>query len=337
MRKLFLSITLFFMFILMFAVTMIPIQANSYQGITLDTPIEALNFYTLRQVFQDNNEFINGSFDNGLNNWFTVANQDTEISVVDGELQVLSIAPVASSLYIYQYINFIQNNQYYLRFDHDISEGELAQWLFDGGISTNREFISFNLSGVGEYSVNYTPQLSTTDGYFIGLTATDIWDIIKLDNFYLIDLTTLGITLSNLVLDYYYDLYFALYNNINLDTFFIQGSAVGYGNGLEDYHNGIYNYLDPTTGVPYNDGYDSGFVDGGVIGYNNGYNEGYDDGFDEGVVSEVDTQWLLGFVTGTVNVLGVSIIPGISLGVFVFIPLFLGFIGFIFRLGGRRG
>jgi hypothetical protein len=83
----------------------------------------------------------------------------------------------------------------------------------------------------------------------------------------------------------------------------------------------------------YNTGYDFGLTDGFLQGETYGYNQGYDDG----ILSEVDTQWLLGFVSGTVNVLGVSIIPGISLGVFVFIPLFLGFIGFIFRLGGRRG
>jgi len=256
MKKVF----LLFMILGFTSISFLDLKASSYQGITLDTSISDLNNYTLREVFRDYNNFDNGSFDDGLTSWnVQPGNPDIEIEVINGELTIISVAPDPGSVYVYQFINFIQDNDYYIRFDYNIIDGDLAQWLFDGWISVGREFLlSGSLVGESEYSKTFTPLNSGTDGYFIGLTASDIFDIIKLDNFVLVDLTSLGITLSQTLLDYYYDIYFALYNNIDLDTFYNQGLGVGYGNGLEDYHDGFYNYLDPLEGVPYNTGYNEG-------------------------------------------------------------------------------
>jgi hypothetical protein len=236
MKKLYLSITLLGMFILMFMITLIPTQASSYQAITLDTALSDLNNYTLREVFQDYNDFNNGSFDDGLTSWnVQTGNPDIEVEVINGELTILSISPNPGSVYVYQFVNFIQNNDYYMRFDYNIINGDLAQWLFDGYITVGREFIfPGSLIGESEYSNSFTPLNSGTDGYFIGLTAPDIYDIIKLDNFILVDLSSLGITLTQNQLDYYYDIYFALYNNINLDTFFTDGYDSGYSVGFNE-------------------------------------------------------------------------------------------------------
>jgi len=152
--------------------------------------------------------------------------------------------------------------------------------------------------------------------------STPIQNLDIIQSLYFYNLENINIDLLN----YYFAVW--LLNVFNLPVgdlwsyAWTAGNDSGYNDGFTD---------------GYDSGYTSGFDTGNLQGYTSGYDFGYNNGFDDGLISEVDTQWLLGFVTGTINILGVSIIPGISLGVFVFIPLFLGFIGFIFRLGGRRG
>jgi len=96
-------------------------------------------------------------------------------------------------------------------------------------------------------------------------------------------------------------------------------------------------------------GYNDGFTDGHIAGYNDGYSDGnafgYSDGFSDGQTDGYNTavndqlgagDWLVEFIAGAVGVLGVTILPGVPLGLFVFIPLFFGLISFVYRLGGRK-
>lgn len=335
MKKIFLLMTI--MTSLFFALS-IDSNASSYQGITLDTPISQLFSYTLREVFEDFNVVPNSRFDNDDILLYDSFNTNI-FSIEDGVLYGQGDNITTRAFVMLDVLTI--GETYYLRYDIETSIiGNSSTRLYSGSLST--PFIS-GVTSYNSYSVKGiadTYRLFVSDWRYDTLNQDD--EILKVDNVFAIQLDSDLASLNISILDYYYNLYTALYYNLNIDLFYNEGENDGYDEG---YDTGYDSGLIIGEGIGYDngysdgqeDGYDTGYLDGNVAGLETGYLNGYNDGFDEGVVSEVDTQWLLGFVTGTINVLGVSIIPGISLGVFVFIPLFLGFIGFIFRLGGRRG
>lgn len=98
----------------------------------------------------------------------------------------------------------------------------------------------------------------------------------------------------------------------------------------------------------YNDGYDSGFSNGYdsgeqsgyADGWDNGYNFGYDKGFSDGL-SESDTTY--NGVFGTIAngifapialIFGIELLPNITVGMIILVPLIFGLIAFI--VGGKK-
>lgn len=98
----------------------------------------------------------------------------------------------------------------------------------------------------------------------------------------------------------------------------------------------------------YNDGYDSGFSNGFdsgeqsgyADGWDNGYNSGYNKGFSDGV-SESDTTY--NGVFGTIAngifapialIFGIELLPNITVGMIILVPLIFGLIAFI--VGGKK-
>jgi hypothetical protein len=330
MKKLF----LLFMILGLTSISFIESNAYAYQGITLDTPIADLQYESLRTLFESNlisQGDLFGDVDS-IGNY----SEGIYTNTMDG---------TNSSAYA-QYSNaFDLNDLYYYRLSLNVEYSNADYILVARGINNvprydnPEENIVYSLSDYGiPTQYDYLRIVHSASSYqdTQGLNLS-----IKIRNMYVINLTDYGFTINDTnkeTLDYYYNLYYLLINGLNPTEYYLDGSVngyiEGYNDGVEDGYSDGYNngYSDGQE-----DGYDTGYLDGNVAGLETGYFNGYNDGYDEGVISDVDTQWLLGFVSGAVNILGVSIIPGISLGVFVFIPLFLGFIGFIFRLGGRRG
>lgn len=290
----------------------------SYQGITLDTPINDLNNYTLREVF--------------------------------GAPQInITNVPINQTTTFYGTQDFYVpiGETYYVIARSEIVSGSLANVQIQERNPTTITYSINNGAGTLKTDPLNTNQLRIFWYILSSLTATLDIEIIRLDQF---ALESAPISL----LDYYSNLYYALDNGIDLSLFYQEGYDNGYDTGYDDgYLNGeIFGYDDG-----YTDGLNEGYFNGQVDYYNgtylaqlpaetstpyndgqvDGYQYGYATGFDDGIVSDVDTSWVLGFTTGAMNVLGVSIIPGITLGVFVFVPLFFGFVGFIYRVGKRGG
>lgn len=307
---------------------------NSPAGITLDTILNELNGYTLREIFE--------------NSLVSQSDIFTEVdSIGTFNNGVYTNSSFGNTQYPYfSTFGLTINDLYYYRTNIKTLSTETTEILMYRGVFDDQSIlnpvqnIDYSLSAYGEAYYSY---IRFYHSYPQALQGEEI--TIKMNEFYIINLSSLGFTLTDLSkneLDYYYTIYYLLKNGINPTDLWangftngeIQGYADGYSDGYSDGYDDGYNngYSDGQE-----DGYDTGYLDGNVAGLETGYNNGYVDGFDDGVLSDVDTSWLLNFVSGTVNVLGVTIVPGISLGVFVFIPLFFGFIGFIYRLGGRRG
>jgi hypothetical protein len=59
--------------------------------------------------------------------------------------------------------------------------------------------------------------------------------------------------------------------------------------------------------------------------------------YNQGVEDVINPGFLLNFVSGTVDIMNVEILPNFPLATFVFIPLFFGLLTFFFRLVGKRG
>lgn len=87
----------------------------------------------------------------------------------------------------------------------------------------------------------------------------------------------------------------------------------------------------------YADGYDTGLETGKDIGYKDGYNSGYD----AGQLSDFDgTSWMKGLFgsNGLGGLLKIEILPGLSIGTIVMIPLMLTLVPFVIGLfkGGKN-
>lgn len=149
-------------------------------------------------------------------------------------------------------------------------------------------------------------------------------------------------------IDGYNDGYDTGYNNGLNDN---QGYNLGYNKGLTD---GFNNGYDEGHWEGYNSGYSNGYNIGLNDGYNtgltNGYNQGYDEGFlngyDEGYnygynvgvneqLEDKDFTHLLKSVfIGIGSFLGINLLPGISIGAIIAVPIIFGIIAFI--LGRRK-
>lgn len=101
------------------------------------------------------------------------------------------------------------------------------------------------------------------------------------------------------------------------------GYSNGYNTGItEGYNNGL------TNG--YNQGYDEGFLEG----YDEGYNYGYNVGINEQLEDKDFTHLLKSVFIGIGSFLGINLLPGITIGAIIAVPIIFGIIAFI--LGRRK-
>lgn len=101
------------------------------------------------------------------------------------------------------------------------------------------------------------------------------------------------------------------------------GYSNGYNTGLtEGYNTGL------TNG--YNQGYDEGFLEG----YDEGYNYGYNVGINEQLEDKDFTHLLKSVFIGVGSFLGINLLPGVSIGAIIAVPIIFGIIAFI--LGRRK-
>lgn len=290
------------------------IELNNYSlyDIFMGTKFEFTNFTNSSLLYSDNEtrSIIIGSSSN-----FTVRGS-TPVIIPTGENFYISVG-IDDDIYREYRFRDIQGNMYYPS-DRYLTYGQLS------GIFTPA---TSDISVIGVYSNN-------------NINPNEVITFTRLT---IVNLNDYGLQSINVdLLDYYFNIYTLLVSGLSPGSIYsngyTNGEIIGYSDGYNDgYSDGLNDGYNNGYSDGQEDGYDTGYLDGNVAGLETGYLNGYNDGYSDGVLEEVDTQYLLGFVSGAVDILGVSIIPGITLGVFVFIPLFLGFIGFIFRLGGRRG
>lgn len=177
--------------------------------------------------------------------------------------------------------------------------------------------------------------------------------------------------LYNTFPDFQYLYIIQLVNNVDYFTIFNEGHAAGYNQGYavgfnegqsqgfnDGYQDG-YNLgssvgysrgytagLDDGEVIGYNQGYTAGYGDGEVVGYNDGYDYGYNSGYDLGyndgyqaAVNDGSTDFgikslMSGLFVGLGSLLSIELLPNISIGMILAVPVVFGIIAFIL---GKRG
>lgn len=92
----------------------------------------------------------------------------------------------------------------------------------------------------------------------------------------------------------------------------------------------------------YDDGYNEGWENGNETGYNRGYEEGheigYQTGYNAGISEQIQdkdfTNLLKSVFVGIGSFLGINLLPGITIGAIIAVPIVFGIIAFI--LGKRK-
>lgn len=319
MKKIF----LLFMILGLSLMSFVDTQASTYHSYDLDSNVQELGGVSIRDFFENYNLIQNHDFSNGLNNWYLVGLDSANYSILNNEINF-----IGNNTITYPYIgqtNIFNTNDYYYVYVELKANRNSTHKIESGTADFTRTSIQANnytkLSYIRQSTTAYTNliiQVITPTNF----TTNDTMTIDINFGIYVINLTSLGIQPTIYELDYFMKLYQILkIQETSYDTGYDTGNLDGYATGFSDgttygqneYHTGNYGSLDETTGIPYNDGYNAG------------------------VSEELDTNYLLSFVQGSLAVLNAPILPNITLGVFVFIPLFFGFVAFLFRLGGKRG
>jgi hypothetical protein len=308
MRKLYLSITLLGMFVLMFAITMIPTQASSYQGITLDTPLSQFDNNTLRNVFDDFNELENFDFSDGFNNW--TSNSVTNINVSNG---YLTYSPSSRFPRIIQNNLLLSPNDTYFalvsRKINDYTKNNVSELFLHNG-SSAEYFVSANVINDNDWYYEYgrVQNTNNNNAFWIYNTLSSDWDnsvvLFALQDVILINLTYLNIeNLADTEIAYWYNVYYALKRNINIDWFYNDGNNDGYDSGYDSgYDAGLIV------------GYDNGLVDGLETGYNNGVDYAVQNNISILSIFELIFGVALNMITFiiTIDIFGISILSIIS-------------------------
>lgn len=101
------------------------------------------------------------------------------------------------------------------------------------------------------------------------------------------------------------------------------GYSTGYNTGLnEGYNQGL------------SDGYNQGYYEGQTEGYDYGYQAGYNAGINEQLEDKDFTHLLKSVFVGIGSFLGINLLPGISIGAIIAVPIIFGIIAFI--LGRKK-
>lgn len=349
MKKLYLSITLFFMFILMFAITMIPTKAYTFNGdnnplgLTLDTPLIELDNLSLRNVFGDFNEIQNGNFSNGSTNW--TGNSITNINVSDG---YLTYNPTSRFPRLIQTgLNLSANDVYFglvRRKISDYTQNNVSELFLHNGTSAEY-LVQANTVLSNDWYAEYGRVQNTNNNnqLWIYNTLSTTWQtnlvLFALQDVILINLTYLNLeNLTDEELYYYFNIYYALRREIDITSLYNQGyeqgEDVGYLDGYNDglvegyydgnnaYHQGIYEF-DYLTGVPYLEGLETG--------YNNGVDYAVQENISILSIFELIFGVALNMLTFiiTIDIFGISILSLISV-----LSLFVGVVWILKMIRG---
>ena len=147
---------------------------------------------------------------------------------------------------------------------------------------------------------------------------------------------------DDLLLYIQYDLYDEVYGEGFVDGR-EYGRSIGRQEGYVDgQYEGYWSGYDEGYEEGYNQGYEEGCEEGDWYGYHEGYSIGYEkgdaDGYNRGISENMESGGF-GFVLKQVFVsigafLGIQLLPGISIGAIIAVPIVFGIISFI--LGRRR-
>jgi hypothetical protein len=142
-----------------------------------------------------------------------------------------------------------------------------------------------------------------------------------------------------------------LVDNNDYYTIFNNGYDLGYDAGLDDgydlgYDDGLDDGYDVGLVDGYDDGYGYGLSDGYYVGYDLGYDDGLGDGddlgYDRGYQKAIDDgsaefglpTLLSSLFVGLGSLLSIQLLPNISIGMIIAVPVVFGIIAFIL---GKRG
>jgi uncharacterized protein YcfL len=217
----------------------LPLNAYSFALVRYDNDYEVINGITIEDIFIDsdnyfdndfewnalNNQSLNDIFENDIwnNNTFDVNLSNWYVSrgiitLIDNYMQFEHTISITSASYVGQLTTLNSGYQYYSvgRFQQNYASGLSTSYLFyDGDAFRTGDTIPnnaiFNRASVfwtqASDKVNFEIRLRFTPNAIVG-------DIINIDDVYLIDLTTLGLTsLTKTNLDNFYDLFFNINNN----------------------------------------------------------------------------------------------------------------------------
>lgn len=113
-----------------------------------------------------------------------------------------------------------------------------------------------------------------------------------------------------------------------------RGYNDGYNRGLLDgYDNGYNDGFVSGEGV----GFDKGYFEGKNDGIKQGYNEGYNVGYSEGLVTNPNNNFgsmILSVLLGVGAVLSIELLPNITIGAIIAVPIVFGIIAFV--LGRKK-
>lgn len=110
-----------------------------------------------------------------------------------------------------------------------------------------------------------------------------------------------------------------------------EGHWEGYNSG---YNTGYYTGLGEGYNTGYDNGYLTGYDEGFLIGYDEGYIYGYNNGINEQLEDKDFTHLLKSVFIGVGSFLGINLLPGISIGALIAVPIVFGIISFI--IGKRK-
>lgn len=290
-----------------------------YYDLDLDTPSQELGGDSLRDFWENNNLVPNHDFSDPSTSFYS----QYHTSIFNHSTGVLIGTGVTGWTRAFVYIDnlALSTDMIYINAEikTEIQTSGVYTRTYQGSTSLPYVYLNTKWQTYSDLLVSNQTRFFLTDFRGSNLSTNDK---VYIDNIYMINLTTLNLQLTENRLNYLLSAYKYLtyaetqYNN-GYDSGNLDGYATGFTDGTtygqNEYHTGNYGTLDETQGIPYNDGYNAG------------------------VAEELDTDYLLSFVQGSLAVLNAPILPNITLGVFVFIPLFFGFVAFLFRLGGKRG
>lgn len=101
----------------------------------------------------------------------------------------------------------------------------------------------------------------------------------------------------------------------------------GYNDG---YHDGYLKGKEDSNDFYFEQGYQEGYIDGHNSGYNSGYNKGISENMETGGFGLI----LKNVFLGVGSFLGIQLLPGISIGAIIAVPIVFGIISFI--LGRKK-